>query len=378
MTSTTHQPQSTANGALYMSLELSNKEWLLTMGIDAGGRRERFRVEPGDGQRITAVLAEAKRRFKVPADTPVRSCYEAGREGFWPARLLASLGIDNLVVDSSSIEVTRQARRAKTDRLDGEHLLRLLWRHWAGEQKVWKIVRVPPVAVEDERQASRGASTLTEERTRYRNRIRSLLRLHGIRQVRLDHRLPERLPALRDWAGALLPPGIQRRVLESWRLVQAVEEALAAQRRAARARVRQGETVAAQSARKLVHLRGIADRSATVLGDEVFTRDLRNRREVGGLTGLVSAPYQSGETRRDQGLMRSGLPGVRRVAVQLAWAWLRYQPESALSQWYWRRFGHGSAALRRLGIVALARRLMIALWRYVKFDVIPEGAVLKA
>jgi len=378
MTSTTHQTQSTANVALYMSLELSNKEWLLTMGVDAGGRQARFRIEPGDGARITAALVEAKRRFKLAAATPVRSCYEAGREGFWPARLLARLGIDNLVVDSASIEVSRQARRAKTDRLDGDRLLRLLWRHWSGDQKVWKIVRVPTVAVEDERQASRGASSLTEERTRYRNRIRSLLLLHGVRQVRMDHRLPKRLAAMRDWAGVLLPPGVQGRVMASWRLVQAVEQELAAQRRAARARVRTGATVAAHSARKLVRLRGIAERSATVLGDEVFTRDLRNRREVGALTGLVSAPYQSGETRRDQGLMRSGLAGVRRVAVQLAWAWLRYQPESALSRWYWRQFGRGSAGLRRLGIVALARRLMIALWRYVKYDVLPEGAALKA
>ena len=378
MDSTTHPPQSTANGALYMSLELSQKEWLLTMGIAGGGRRERFRVEPGDGGRIAAVVVEAKRRLKLAADTPVRSCYEAGREGFWPARLLASLGIANLVVDSSSIEVSRRARRAKTDRIDGDALLRMLWRHWSGEKQVWKIVRVPTVAVEDERQASRGASTLIEERTRYRNRIRSLLLLHGVRQVRIDHRLPERLPGMRDWAGELLPPGVQARVVESWRVLQAVEEEVAAHRRAARQRVRTGETIAAQSARKLVQLRGIAERSATVLGDELFTRDLRNRREVGALTGLVSAPYASGETRHDQGLMRSGLPGVRRVAVQLAWAWLRYQPESALSRWYERQFGRGSAALRRLGIVAVARRLMIALWRYVKYDVLPEGAALKA
>jgi transposase len=383
MTSTTHPPQSTsgqsaAHGALYVSLELSKKEWLLTMGIDAGGPRERARVEPGHRAQLAAAFAATKRRFRLPGDAPVRSCYEAGCEGFWPARLLAALGAENLVVDASSIEVPRGPRRAKTDRLDGRKLLQMLWRYWSGERDVWRVVRVPPREVEDARHASRAMTTLVEDRTRYRNRIRNLLLTHGVRQVRLDQHFATRLGLLRDWAGAALPPGVQARVLEAWRLLTAIEEALGAARQAERARVQHGATVAMQRAGKLVRLCGIAARSATVLGDEVFTRDLRNRREVGGLTGLVSAPYQSGETRRDQGLTRRGLPGVRRVAVQLAWAWLRYQPQSGLSQWYQRQFGRGSAGLRRVGIVALARRLMIALWRYATYDVVPAGARFKA
>jgi transposase len=385
MTSTTHQPESTmpgaspATGILYVSLELSKKEWLLTMGIDAGGRRERAHVEPGHQAQLATALAAAKRRFGLPVDAPVRSCYEAGFDGFWPARLLTALGVVNLVVDSSSIEVPRGARRVKTDRLDGRKLLQMLWRYWGGERDVWRVVRVPAREVEDARHASRATTTLVEDRTRYRNRIRNLLRTHGVvRPVRLDQHFPACLLVLRDWAGAPLPPGVQARVLEAWRLLRVIEEALTAARQAEQARVQGGATAAMTQAGKLVRLCGVAARSATVLGDEVFTRDLRNRREVGGLTGLVSAPYQSGETRRDQGLTRRGLPGVRRVAVQLAWAWLRYQPESALSQWYQRHFGRGSAGLRRVGIVALARRLMIALWRYVTFDVVPEGARFKA
>jgi transposase len=282
------------------------------------------------------------------------------------------------VVDSSSIEVPRRARRAKTDRLDGEKLCRMLLRWWGGERDVWAVVQVPPPAVEDARHASRSLTTLQAERTRYRNRIHSLLALHGVERRRLDARFPERLQAARDWAGAPLGPELQARVLETWRLLQAVETERRTRRRAERARVAAAQTPAGAVAQRLTRLRGVAARAATILADELLTRDLRNRRQVGALSGLVSAPYASGTQHHDQGLMPSGLPAVRRVAVQLAWGWLRYQPTSALSLWYARRFGRGGAGLRRVGIVAVARRLMIALWRYVTTGVVPEGAVLKA
>ena len=166
------------------------------------------------------------------------------------------------------------------------------------------------------------------------------------------------------------------RVLETWRLLQAVEAERQQARRGERQQVR--ATAPITPAQRLAQLRGVAARGATVLADELCSRRLRNRREVGGLTGLVSAPYNSGTTRRDQGLVRSGLPAVRRIAVEMAWAWVRYQPTSALTRWYRERFGHGGTVTRRIGIVALARRLMIALWRYVEQGVVPEGALLKA
>jgi transposase len=262
--------------------------------------------------------------------------------------------------------------------VDGEKLLAMLLRYWGGERRLWQVVRVPTPEAEDARHASRSLTTLQAERTRYRNRIHSLLALVGVTRLRVDARLPARLAQVRDWADQPLGRELQARVLESWRLLQAVEGERRARRRAERARVAAGATRAAAIARQLGQVRGLAARTATILSDELFTRDLRNRRQVGGLSGLVSAPYQSGETRRDQGLMRSGLPAVRRVAMQLAWGWLRYQPTSALSRWYQTRFGHGGPGMRRLGIVALARRLLIALWRYVATGVVPEGAVLKA
>lgn len=379
MDRTTHQHESTAPAVLYVALELASKEWLLTMSIAPDATRQRARVRAGDRAAIAAALAKAKARLGLSADAPVRSCYEAGRDGFWPHRLLLGLGVTNLVVDSSSIEVSRRARRAKTDRLDGEKLLRLLLRHWGGEREMWHVVHVPSREAEDARHASRGLTTLLAERTRYRNRIHSLLALHGVTRLRLDGRLPERLTAARDWAGAPLPPGVHGRVLETWRLLQSVEAERQRARRTERQHVRVlATTTSVTVAQQLARVRGIAARSATILADELFSRALRNRREVGALTGLVSAPYRSGTIAWDQGIAPSGLPAVRRVAVEIAWAWVRYQPTSALAQWYHRRFGGGGAVTRRIGIVALARRVIIALWRYVEHGIVPEGALLKA
>jgi transposase len=306
----------------------------------------------------------------------VRSCYEAGREGFWPHRLLSSLGVTNLVVDSSSIEVSRRARHAKTDRLDGEKLLRLLLRHWCGDEQVWHVVQVPHVAAEDRRHASRALTTLQADRTRLRNRIHSLLALTGVR-LRLDGRFLERLTTVRDWAGDAVPPGLQARVRQVWRVLQTVEAERIALRRVERRAAAPRPDQAATRLQRLTQLRGVAARSATVLCDELFARELRNRRQVGALAGLVSTPHRSGQQVHDAGLSRSGLPAVRRIAIEIAWAWRRYQPHSALTRWYQQTFGGGPPGTRKLGMVALARRVLIALWRYSETGVLPAGALLK-
>lgn len=375
MTSPTHHAESNAP-ALYVALELSTKEWWLTMGAGPSGKSVRRRIAVGDQAAFTQAIATAKNIVHLSSDAPVRSCYEAGRDGFWPHRLLTGLGVVNLVVDSSSIEVPRRAKHAKTDRLDGGKLLRLLYRHWGGERDMWHVVHVPTRDIEDARHANRARSMLQIERTRYRNRIHGLLQLHGTR-LRIDRYLPTRLDTATDWAGAPLPPGVRARVRQLWTLLSAIE--------AERYRARYAEdqalrrpTMTPTCAQRLVQLRGVGARSATVLADELFTRNLRNRREVGGLTGLVSAPHQSGTRRIDQGLTRSGLPHVRHIAGQLAWMWLRHQPSSALACWYRARFDGRGVVAQRIGIIALARRLMIALWRYVTFGLIPDGALLKA
>lgn len=374
MISTTHHAESNA-ATLYVAFELSTKEWWLTMSSGASAKPRRRRIGVGDRAALVEALVTAKTAFQVPADAPVRSCYEAGRDGFWPHRLLTAHGVENLVVDSSSIEVSRRAKHTKTDRLDGAKLLRLLLRHWGGEREMWQVVHVPSPAIEDRRHANRTRTTLQIERTRYRNRIHALLILHGTR-LPIDRTLPTRLPDAVDWAGQRLPAGVQARIRAMWTLLAAVETARAGARRAETRAITQAP--AADHARTLTRLRGVAARSATVLADELFTRELHNRREIGALTGLVSAPYQSGMRHVDQGLTRGGLPHVRHIAVQLAWAWLRYQPTSALSQWYHRCFGGRGVVAQRIGIVALARRLMIALWWYVHAGTVPEGALLKA
>ena len=286
----------------------------------------------------------------------MRSCYEAGRDGFWPHRFLTAVGVTNLVVDSSSIEVPRRARRAKTDRLDGEKLLRLLLRHWGGERDMWQVVHVPAREAEDARHASRGpddaaggADAVSESDPQSAGATRGAAGAHGrpvSRAARDDARLGGRAAATRRaGAGA-----------RDVAVAAGGRDRTAAGRRTERQQVRATATTARTPAQRLARLRGIAARSATVLADELFSRDLHNRREVGALTGLVSAPYRSGTIARDQGIAPSGLPAVRRVAVEIAWAWLRYQPTSALSQWYHQRFGGGGAVTRRIGIVALARR----------------------
>ena len=324
MDSATHRAECNAT-VLYVALELSTKEWLLTMSVSPASGRCRRRVRPGDGAELAAALEAGRARFGLAVGAPVRSCYEAGREGFWPHRQLTALGVMNLVVDSSSIEVPRRARRAKTDRLDGEKLGRLLMRHWSGERGVWQVVRVPSREAEDGRHASRALTTLQRDRTRLRNRIHSLLALHAVR-LRIDARLPTRLAAARDWSGAPLLPGVQARVLQVWRVLQAVDHERGALRRAERRHAvpRADGTVV----QRLTQLRGVAARSATVLAEELFSRQLRTRREVGALAGLVSVPARSGTRQQDHGWRAVGCP------------------PSAASRW--RSRGRGPAINRRV------------------------------
>ena len=380
MTDQTQQRESTAV-CLYVALELSAQEWLLTITTALSARRRRVRVAPSAWRTLPDVVERATRQLGVPVTTPVRSCYEAGRDGFWPHRCLTQLGISNVVVDSSSIEVNRRARQAKTDRLDGDHLVRLLIRYGSGERGVWHVVQVPSGEQDDARQASRGLTALQEARTRYRNQLQALLATQGVapRRLRWDARFPERLGQTVDWAGAPLSPGVQIRLLQTWRLLQAVETERRAARRAERVAARPPvQDTAPTPVQRLAQLRGVAARSATVLTTELFWRPLRNRREVGALTGLVPTPYRSGTMVHEGGVAPGGIAAVRRIAVDLAWGWIRYQPTSTLTRWYHRRFGHGGAVTRRIGIVAVARKLIIALWRYVSQGIVPEGALLKA
>jgi len=361
---------------LYMALELSNKNWRLAFGD--GTKRRQTSVPAADLVKLAEAVAKAKERFKMPASARVVSCYEAGRDGFWLHRHLRSVGIENEVIDAASIEVNRRLRHVKTDRLDGERLLAKLIRHHTGEREGWSVVRAPSLEEEDARRLHRELERLKRERLAHRVRIQSLLVVQGIR-VRSTGAAKLRLETLTLWDGRSLPGELRcelERELERLALVERQIAALEAERRE---RLREPKTDAERSVVQLMRLGAIGPTSAWLLVMEFFGwRRFRNRREVAALAGLVSTPYNSGDRERDQGISKAGNRRVRAMMVEIAWLWLRFQPKSALSQWYHRRFAGGGLRMRRIGIVALARRLLIALWRYLADGVIPEHARLIA
>ena len=304
------------------------------------------------------------------------SCYEAGRDGFWIHRALAALGVENRVVDSASIEVNRRARRTKTDRVDALKLVMMLVRASCGEPRVFAEVRVPSAEVEAARHRSRERTGLVQEQTRLRNQIGSWLATCGCRVTARTRQQAAWWTGARDWADAPLPTPVQARIARAQARLAVVAEQIATIHASQTATVQQADPRGALA--RLVQLKGVATTSASVLLDEgVVWRAFQNRRQIGGLLGFAPAKYASGESERDQGISRAGNKRLQSVMVQLAWGWVQWQRQSALTRWYQERFGRGKRA-RRVGIVALARKLLIALWRYATAGVLPAGAVLKA
>ncbi len=367
----------TVGGRLLMSMELGRRQWKLGFTTGVGQRPRRRTLSTDAWDRLPEEIAAAKKRLQLPADAPVISCYEAGRDGFWIHRYLTGLGIENLVVDSSSIEVNRRARRAKTDRMDVEKLLAMLLRYTGGERTVWRIVRVPSEADEHRRHLHRELVTLKQDRTRVTNRIAGLLATVGV-LVKVDAKLGVRLDRLLQWNGQPLPEALRVRLVREWQKVELMTTQIRDLEGARRAMIRESRDDAVKLVRRLLELRGIGNSAAWLYVMEFFAwREFRNRRQVGGSTGLVGTPYQSGVLDHEQGISKAGNRRVRAMAVQIAWGWLTHQPQSALTQWYNRRFAHGGPRARKIGIVAVARRLVIDLWRYLDAGVIPDGAVLK-
>jgi transposase len=374
---THHANGNTTEAILFVAFELSEKTWKL--GFTTGhGQKPRERSMPArDHERVLDEIAQAKRRLGLPETASVVSCYEAGREGFWLHRFLLAQGITNQVVDSSSIEVNRRRRRAKSDGLDVRKLLSMLMRYEQGERQVWQVVKVPSVEAEDQRHLHRDLETLKRERASTTTRIKGLLSTQGI-QVTTLTKLPEQLEALRLWDGSPIPPGLRDRILRVYAHHIFLSQQIAEIEAERRAQLQTSSDVSLDKIRQLMQLKGIGINGAWLLVMEFFGwRAFKNRREVGGLAGFTPTPYQSGESAREQGITKSGNRHVRWMSTELAWSWLRLQPESALSGWFRERFGSGGKRLRRIGIVAVARKLLIALWRFLETGVLPEGAVLK-
>jgi len=377
--SATQATQSTipAGPVLYVAFELSWGTWKLAFTIGAG---QPPRIRTVLARSTAAVMREiklAKLRFGLPEDAKVVSCFEAGRDGFWLHRFLVHEGVQNIVVDSASIEVNRRKRRAKSDRLDAIKLLSMLIRWYNGEKKIWSVVNVPTVTDEDRRQLHRELIELKGQRTEHVNRIKGLLAGLGLSIV-VDAKLVQRLDKLRQWDGSGVPPALRERILrefERWQLVMRQISELEAERSK---RIREDPAPETEKVRRLMSLKGMGENGSWLLVWEFFGwRRIRNRRELASLAGLTPTPYDSGGMRCEQGISKAGNRRVRWMMVELAWGWLRYQPNSELSQWYQRRFGKGNTRLRKVGIVALARKLLIALWKYVETGEVPAGAEVR-
>jgi transposase len=370
--------ESTApTGGMLMAFELGQRSWKLGFTVGMGPRPRVRQIPAGALDALATEITRAKKRLGLSADAPVTSCYEAGRDGFWLHRYLVARGVTNYVVDSSSIEVNRRARRAKTDSLDLAGLLSLLARYALGDQRAWRVVRVPTVAEEDARHFPRTLEALTQDRTRLVNRLKSLLATQGL-SLPINAQFLKRLSAARLWDGAPVPPGLQERLTRTWTQLEAVDGQMRDLKALHLTRPEQLPPATSRALAQLLTVRAIGPIGASVLATEIFGwRRIRNGRELGALVGLVPAPYQSGQIDYDQGITRAGNAHVRRVMVQLAWGWIRHQPDSALTHWYQQRFGGGGTRVRKIGIVALARRLLIALWRYLETGAVPDGAQLK-
>jgi len=370
----TERQVNTEGRKLYMAFELADKEWKLFF---TDGSKERSRsIGAGDLVRLEVEIQKAKDRFGLKEQTQVISCYEAGRDGFWLHRYLKEKGIKNFIVDPSSIEVDRRKRRAKTDRIDGKKLLRLLLRYSWGEKKAWRVVRVPGVEEEDGRHLHRELGTLKGERTMHSNRIRSFLKLHGISEVQpLRGDFEQCVEGIRLWDGREVPGEVKERLKREHRRLMMVQEQI---RELERKRKEILEEGGERHIEQMMRLRGIGIESSWKFEKEFFGwRKFQNRREVGALAGLTPTPYDSGESRREQGINKAGNRRVRSMAIEIAWIWIRYQPGSKLSQWFKERYAQGGKRMRRIGIVAVARRLLIDVWRFLEHGVIPEGAIVE-
>jgi transposase len=365
---------------LPIALDLGNSRWKPAFATGHAHAPRLRTMRARELAQLAPELAAAKQRFGLAADAPVVSCYEAGRDGFWVHRALVTLGVANHVVASARIGESRRKRRAKSDRLDATALVRLLIRHHAGERGVWRVVHVPSVAEEDRRHLHRKRCTLTRERTRQVNRIEGLLALHGVVLPRLRG-LPARPPVLVGRDGAPLPPGRAARLAREWTRLRTLQREVLTLRHE-RAHLLAGTTATADPVLRMIErlqsLRGVGEVSAWLYATEFFSwRAFRNRREVGALAGLTGTTRASGDTTREQGISKAGSARIRALAIELAWSWVRRQPTSALTSWWRTRFATGGPRQRRIGIVAVARKLLIALWRSLETGVLPEGAVLE-
>lgn len=362
---------------LYLAFELAASQWKLGMSTGPGQRPRRVSIKAGDLGALGDAIRRGKQRFGLPASASVFSCYEAGRDGFWLHRYLLASGITNVVIDPASPQVDRRKRRRKTDRLDLDMLLSHLMRSMGGEKDVWRAVRVVSREAEDVRQLQRQLDVLSRDRQAIRNRIGSWLITQGIK-LRVGPRFLEQLEKVRLWDGSILGEHLRYCLEVEYQRWKDLSSQIADLKKRRGELMEKSSTEAAHKARDLARLKGLGPELSYALSVECFAyRSFRNGKQVGGFTGLSPTPFDSGSSRREQGIGKDGSVRIRWRAIELSWLWLRWQPDSELSRWFERRFADGGKRARRIGIVALARKLMVALWRYLEYGIVPQGAIVK-
>lgn len=370
------------HATIFVAFELSKAAWKVGLVLPGSQKMSRFTLEGGDTAGLAELLRRKRREAEARCGQPVRivSCYEAGYDGFWLHRWLGEHGVRNHVLDPASIEVERRKRRVKTDRIDLDKLMRVLLALYRGEPRVCRQARAPSVAEEDAKRRHRERERLNRERGAHVSRIKALLHGQGIRDANpLARRFAEMLAKRRTGDGHAVPPALAAEIARELARLRLLVEQIAAleaeiqeQRRTAPA----GSTAA--KAAQLDRLVGIGMAGAQTLAHEVYYRSFANRRQVGSYTGLTGTPYDSGASRREQGISKAGNPRARTVLIELAWLWQRYQPDSELSRWFHQRVGNTKGRMRKIAIVALARKLAVALWRYLETGLVPTGARLRA
>jgi transposase len=365
---------------VYLAIELSATSWVVACRRPINEKIKLHRMDPGDGNALLALISELRRKAVAEGgvDVIIASCFEAGRDGFWLHRLLLAHGVINHVVEPTSILVTRGARRAKTDRLDAQGLLRVLAATFTGDHDACRVVNVPSVAEEDAKRPHREREYLVQERVRIENRIGALLATQGVSKRPSLRSWETDLNAMRTGDGRTIPPllktelnRLRRRLVMTLDMIREVE----AERQQA---VEAQDDTASRTIKALCKLRGIGDNFAAVLTREVFYRSFENRRQIASYLGLAPTPFQSGGMDRDRRINRAGNSRARKTLIQLAWLWLRYQPESGLAQWFRERVGALQGRTRRIAIVAMARKLLISIWRFATLGIVPEGAIVTA
>jgi len=376
----TDAPAGCEYSTVHIVFELSKAKWQLGIMQSGTEKMSRHEIDGGNVEALWSILTKARTRAERDGK-PVRilSCYEAGFDGHWLHRWLSGHGVESYEVDASSVQVSRHARRAKTDRIDLEQLMRTFLAYLRGEPKVCSMVRVPTFEDEDRKRRTRERERLVHERTAHSNRISSLLHAQGIRDVRLlERNFLSNLEKIRTGDGHALAPNLKAEIRREYarfllvhNQIKEVEKANFAAHRAPAPGSVEAKAV------MLARLRGVGPQSAQLLANEVFYRDFKNRRQVGSSVGLVDMPYDSGFSRRQQGISKAGNHRARTAAIELAWLWVRHQPGSELTRWFQQRVGNVKGRIRKIAIVAVARKLMVALWRYVETGLVPTGALMR-